>query len=153
MEIFDKAIHLARIALERGQPEVLDRAPPSNRPGDWRLHMQAVKVMIKAVENVAREGGTVNAANVVAEIKSLRTQHGTGWERVTEKGKNWYYKDFENGDDIIATLGFISALDVHFDRYDNNDIKQSRHLRMPENDYHRIFNPKMHFALENQLTG
>lgn len=153
MEIFDKAVQLARVALERGHPEILDHAPPSQRAGDWRLHMQAVKVLVKAVESVAVSGKPVNAQNVVAEINDLRVEHGTGWERVTEKGKVWYYKDYPNGDGIIGTLAFLKSLDVFFDRYDENDIKECLHLRMPENDYHRVFNPKRHFTMEKREVG
>lgn len=148
MEIFDKAVGLARMALERGHPEVMDQAPPSRRSGDWRLHMQAVKVVIKAVENVAREGQAVNAKTVVAEIERLEQQHGIGWEKVVEKGKTHYYKDFANADDLIDTLGFIQSLNVHYKRTDDNNIKEARHLRMSQNDYHLVFNPKKHFTME-----
>lgn len=148
MEIFDKAIQLAKMALERGHPEVLDSPPPSQRAGDWRLYMQAVKVLVKAVENVAREGRNANAANVIDEIEHLAQQHGTGWEKVSERGKTWYYKDYETADDLIDTLGFIQSLNVVFKRMDENPIEQTRHLRLTQNDYHQIFNPKKHFSME-----
>lgn len=153
MEIFNKAIQLARITLERGQPEILDRPPDSRRAGEWRLHMQGVKVLMMAVENVARAGGRVDAQHVIGEIEALEARHGTAWQKAKEGGKTWYYKDFNESGQLIETLEFIRKLDVHYKRLDQNPLDEAMHLRMSPNDYHRIFNPLKHFNMETGRGG
>ncbi len=147
LEIFDKAREYARLGMDRDEHRVLAaKLKKEGKVGEWRLHQQAFKIFriaqnhcadLRLQEPQKQSEQPMSIGEVVEEINCMQSKYGMGW---SHEGQ-WYIKDYRSPEDLMSTLAFLRQMDVKFKRKDENDISQSVHLRLSEEDFDLIFNP------------
>jgi hypothetical protein len=145
MEIFEKAKEYAgRFPIRDGRYQM----PPFTfvHDGPKRLHEQAMKVLDMAMARAKEAPHDTDDSlrgSVYAHIDALQHKYRDGWVREID---DCYYRDFSNPSQLIDMLSFIRKMGVVYTRHDTNQLSESLHLRMSDEDFNIIFHPSVYTA-------